>query len=233
MQCKRPNSKVLPPHPPSPSSWRRRQHDPTPLSFSMEKQKKKHLPGCNHLGAKRRIGLRKLGKGRTLCGLFHQVKGLRWPEVQRCHVLVFGGTSLATFAMEAAFFLGRWRLDGDVFCVKATQRSFLYMNIQLNICIYDHLCIFMYHVIRFFSVSAERGRRAEAGYDTMSNLFILQKLFETKTCLSRQLPFNDIHGQNNFLKNSRKILLLQNAIMGWPGVEKKGEDSWIFWIQKQ
>lgn len=191
MQCKRPNSKVLPAHPPSPSSWRRRQHDPTPISFSMEKPKKKHLPDAiNHLGIKRRIGLRKLGKGRTLCGLSIRSKGWdQTPEVQRCHVLVFGGTSLGTtFAMEAAFFLGRWRLDGDVFCVKASQRSFLHIKKQLKI-----MNVFVYHVIGFFSISAERGRRAEAGYDTMSSLFILQKLFETKRCLSWQLPFIDIH----------------------------------------
>lgn len=91
------------------------------------------------------------------------------------------------------------------------------MNLQLNI-----IYVFMYHVIGFFSVSAERGRRAEAGYDTMSNLFILQKLFETKTCLSRQLPFIDIHGQNNFSKKLQKDFAAAECYNGLTRSGEKG-----------
>ena len=88
----------------------------------------------------------------------------------------------------------------------------------------------MYHVIGFFSVSAERGRKAEPGYDTMSSLFILQKLFETKTCLSRQLPFNDIHMAKTIVKKTPERFAAAECYNGLArsGENEKGEDSWIF-----
>lgn len=66
------------------------------------------------------------------------VKSLRWmvkggecrPEVQRCHFFCRGG--FVGDIRRRLFFGGGRMLDGDVF-VKATQRSFIHMNIQLKI----------------------------------------------------------------------------------------------------
>ena len=97
------------------------------------------------------------------------------------------------------------------------------MNIQLNV-MYEYLCIMSLDV-SLFLLSVEGGRNQD-----MSSLFILQKLFETKRCLSWQLPFIDIHMAKTIVKKTPERFAAAECYNGLTrsGENEKGEDSWIF-----